>query len=225
MQDTIRTILEKLSLIESDAKITPVDVKPGLNAQQRAAPQMPALFKNRDISPVLSGSSDPQHPSQGYFVGGESAGQVTSEDLLSKQHNSLIDYLERIEADRQKPDSDLAAKPADRELGKRPRDRDILPRAAREDVTQEEPTVDTPAPVQQNPIMAETAVRTLALEDGSLLSIFGDDEQGFEIRRGERRLPSRFGSVDHAVMAVEMYRARRSAVTQDDSDQDYLEER
>jgi hypothetical protein len=224
MQHTIRTILEKLSLIESDSKLTPTDVQSGLNAQQRSVPQMPALFKNRDISPVLTSASDPQHPSQGYFVGGESAGQVTSEDLLSQQHNSLIDYLERIEADRQKPDSDLTSRPADRDLSQRPQDRDIVLRTAREDVTQEEPTVDTPAPVQQNPIMAETAARTLALEDGSLLSIFGDDDQGFEIRRGHRRLPSRFSSVDHAVMAVEMYRARRGSLGQDDSNQDYLEE-
>jgi hypothetical protein len=51
MQHTIRNILEKLSLIEGDAKITPADVKSGLNAQQRSVPQMPAISTRTRHSP------------------------------------------------------------------------------------------------------------------------------------------------------------------------------
>ena len=44
----------------------------GQNAQQKSVPQLPALFKPRDISPVL-GAPEKQHPTHDYFVGGESA--------------------------------------------------------------------------------------------------------------------------------------------------------
>jgi hypothetical protein len=44
----------------------------GQNAQQKSVPQLPALFKPKDISPVL-GAPEKQHPTHNYFVGGESA--------------------------------------------------------------------------------------------------------------------------------------------------------
>lgn len=47
----------------------------GQNAAQRSVPQLPAEFKPRDISPVL-GAPEKKHPTSGYFVGGESQGDV-----------------------------------------------------------------------------------------------------------------------------------------------------
>jgi len=47
-------------------------VAEGQDANQKSVPQLPALFKPRDISPVL-GAPEKQHPTHDYFVGGESA--------------------------------------------------------------------------------------------------------------------------------------------------------
>ena len=52
MNDDIANILNRLRMIESD--VTPVSVKKGLNKQQKSVPQLPALFKPENISPVLS---------------------------------------------------------------------------------------------------------------------------------------------------------------------------
>jgi hypothetical protein len=62
------------------------------------------------------------------------------------------------------------------------------------------------------------------MADGSCLECWGDDHQGYEIRHGEKKLPSRFRSLDDAGMAVKLYQARRQA-QQRNSDADYIEER
>ena len=48
MSNDIRDIIERLAVLEG--RITPTDVKHGLNQQQKSAKQLPALFKPRDIS-------------------------------------------------------------------------------------------------------------------------------------------------------------------------------
>jgi hypothetical protein len=65
---------------------------------------------------------------------------------------------------------------------------------------------------------------TFEMDDGKSLGCYGDDNQGYEIRHGERALPSRFKSLDDAGMAVKLYQARRQA-QQRDSNTDYIEER
>jgi hypothetical protein len=67
-------------------------------------------------------------------------------------------------------------------------------------------------------------VKIIQLEDGSCLECYGDDDSGFEIRHGDRVLPSRFQSMADAEMAVNMFRAHRGGQPQDSSD-DYLEEK
>jgi hypothetical protein len=51
--------------------------------------------------------------------------------------------------------------------------------------------------------------------------------QGYEIRNGERALPSRFRSLDDAGMAVKLYQARKKQQQRPEQDpsQDYIEER
>ena len=66
-------------------------------------------------------------------------------------------------------------------------------------------------------------VLAIAMEDGSSCELHGDDSSGYEIRRGGRALKTRFETVDHARMAVEMFNARRQ--TRDPEPQDYIEER
>ena len=78
MSDDIRSILERMSMLE--ASISPETVKSGLEAQQRGVPELPALFKPKNISTVLTARTDPKHPMAGYEVG-ESA--EMAEDVLS----------------------------------------------------------------------------------------------------------------------------------------------
>ena len=55
----IYNIVERLAILEG--RITPTNVKQGLNKQQKSVPQLPALFKPKHIS-VLGAKKDPEHP-------------------------------------------------------------------------------------------------------------------------------------------------------------------
>jgi len=67
---------------------------------------------------------------------------------------------------------------------------------------------------------------TFEMADGVTLECWGDDDTGYEIRHGEKTLPSRFKNMDDVGMAVKLYQARKrqQRPTQDLS-QDYIEER
>jgi hypothetical protein len=75
----------------------------------------------------------------------------------------------------------------------------------------------------QDPVLPESApVKTITLEDGVMLEIHGDQSRGFEVRCGGRGLATRFPNLDHAQMAVDLYRRRRQ---RRDASADYVEER
>jgi hypothetical protein len=94
-----------------------------------------------------------------------------------------------------------------------------------EDPTQYEPSgEDYVPPPTINPVMAEAGpVKTITLEDGTCLECYGDQVRGFEIRHLGRVLPSRFGSLDEADMAVRMFQAHRKNAARNSS-ADYIEE-
>lgn len=244
MTHDIRSILDRLATVEG--KLTPVSVKSGLNAQQKSVPQLPALFKPRDISPVLKSKRDPAHPMKGEFVGDSVEPRVPSlaetmqsveEDMLGKVKRDFVDYLERLE-DKNKIDKALVHK-AKQELE--------IEDPIEEDPTQSEPAgIAPPAPVQDpvlpendiedsevahdvdqtvmsQAVAAEQPVKTVAMEDGAVLEIYGDQGRGFEVRHSGRSLPTRFPNIDHADMAVKIFQKRRQQ--QRDLDQDYLEEK
>jgi len=71
---------------------------------------------------------------------------------------------------------------------------------------------------------SDTPAATFEMSDGLALECWGDDHQGYEIRHGEKTLPSRFRNLDDAGIAVKLYQARRRA-QQRNSDADYIEER
>lgn len=205
MSDDIRVILERMAALEAD--LTPVGVKQGLNKQQRGVPQLPALFKPKHIS-VLTNKTDPQHPMKNYFVGDseENTKQpveegAVEEDVLSKVKKGLTDYLKSIE-DEIRGDTDLKdRKPDTRELrGK-----------------------DDKAKDHELVVTVSHPVKTHTMEDGSSCEIHGDEKNGFVIRRGHRELPTRFGSLDEANMALEMFLARRPRPMVDATD-DYVDE-
>jgi hypothetical protein len=230
--DEIYSIMQRLALIEST--ITPDNVAKGLNAQQRSVPQMPALFKMPKQGPILGGNPNKKAPSAGYMVGSSESAEndeealeeaVASEDKLDRVKKSFADYLDSI-AD-EKKDTDLKDRVrVDRDLSKRPdKDASIIAKqivGVAEDPTEENPIIQMPTTLVQEPTYAESApVKTVALEDGRACEIHGDERAGFEIRHGGRAMKSRFKNLDQAQMALEMYQARQR---KQDLSADYIEE-
>jgi len=223
MSNDIRSILDRLATVEG--KLSP--------AQQKV-PQLPALFKPRGIK-ALGSKTDPAHPMDGYMVGDsieprktalEEAMAEIEEDMLSKVKRDLTTYLDKLEK-RVSIDRDLKDK--------------ALDAVERGDVEEE---IDTDPAAMQGPsdpgdtevahaaeLDAETTldapqapVATFEMADGAALECWGDDNSGYELRHGERALPSRFKNLDDAGMAVKLYQARQRA-QQRDSNTDYIEER
>jgi hypothetical protein len=196
----------------SEGEITPVTVKQGLNRQQQRARQMPAKFQPKKIS-VLDAKTDPPHPAQGLAVGAmeglESPNRLAEtmadieEDMLSRMRQDLNTYLDKL-ADRVADDG--------RRDHKRPK-RDKLGAKPQND----------PGLVTNHRIQAqETPARVMALEDGSLIEIYGDDSQGYEIRRGDRCISKRFPNLGLAETMLDLFQAHRTAHTEK---QDYLDEK
>lgn len=223
----IRSILDRLATVE-EGKLTPVTVKHGLNKQQKSVDQLPALFKPKDISPTLTKKPYQKHPMDGKLVGDsveptksplEEAMQEVEEDMLSKVKRSFVDYLERLE-DKNKIDAHLVRKAKDElDIANDP---DPENEEIEEDPTQQDFDIVPAQPPIENPTLAEAPVKTYAMEDGSMLECYGDEEQGFEIRHGERSLPTRFRNVNDADMAVKIFQKRNRTPQ---GNQDYIEEK
>ena len=226
MNHDIAKILDRLRVIESD--VLPVSVRHGLNKQQKSVPQLPALFKPENISPVL-GSDTQKKPLGKNMVGDSMTASALArhmseidEDMLSRVKQDLGQYLDYLEA---KKDDDIDNKKKRLVRQAAQQVQDLNPaKAGNQDEYSE----------TQEPMLSGTAmmtpvseyhkpVKVIQLEDGSCLECYGDDDRGFEIRLGGRVLPSRFRTLDEAEMAVEMFRAHRRGLPQDPSD-DYLEE-
>ena len=228
MNDDIGKILNRLRMIESD--VTPVSVKHGLNPQQKSVPQLPALFKPENISPVLTNQT--QKKPLGKNMVGDSKEPVAfarhmseiDEDMLSRVKQDLGQYLDYLEA---KKDNEIEDKKKHltQQAAKKVQDRNpAKPGDQQEYDETEEPMLSGTA--MMSPVSVgecNEPVKIIALEDGTCLECWGNDDSGFEIRHGGRVLPSRFGTLDEAEMAVEMFRAHRRGLPQDPSD-DYLEE-
>ena len=231
MSNDIRDIIERLAILEG--RITPVDVKHGLNADQKAVKQLPALFKPKDISPTLSKTPYQKHPMDGWLVGEEEdeeadkevieEAKVEEEKLLDKVRKSLTDYLASVQDD--KEDSDIKEKKKDdSDLGVKAVAKDLIAKvnAIKEDPTEEDPVVQAGTTPLQNPSYAESAcVKSVMLENGAVFEIHGNEHTGFEIRHGNRNMKSKFKNIDEAASAIEMFRARQK---KNNESQDYIEE-
>jgi hypothetical protein len=128
---------------------------------------------------------------------------VTAEDKLAQIKKSFTDYLKSIE-DEVRQDRELTKPAKDRELSKPAKNRDLI--------TQEHGTN----------LPESAAVKTMAMEDGRMCEIHGNERDGFEIRHEGRCMPRKFDKLDHAVIALEMYLARRGRSK--DMSADYLDE-
>jgi hypothetical protein len=243
MSDPIYDIIKRLSLVEG--KTTPVNVKHGLNKQQQGVPQLPALFKPRNISPTLTKKPYQKHPADGYMVGDsvdsrkpalEEAMQEVEEDMVSRVKGQFADYLEKLEKEN-KLDSHLVNKAKrDLEIGDDEEvdenatwDQDVQPIGDPADTEvahgiEDHIAADVAAPAAPMSAVSESPAKTYTLEDGTCLKAYGDDESGYEVRHGQRKLPTRFPRIDHADMAVKLFQKRRQSAQQDQN-QDYIEEK
>ena len=232
MSNDIRSILDRLATVEGR-----------LSPAQQKVPQLPALFKPRHIR-ALGAKTDPAHPMDGYMVGDsveprrtalEEAMAEIEEDMLSKVKKDLTQYLDRLEK-KVSISRDLKDKAVD-----------AVEKGQAEEEVEEEIDTD-PAAMQgpSDPLDTETAHNvelgvadklnapqapqapqaTFEMADGIALECWGNDDSGYELRHGEKRLPSRFKSLDDAGMAVKLYQARkRQPRPEQDLSQDYIEER
>jgi len=239
MTDPIYGIIERLALIEG--KTTPVNVRHSLNKQQQGVPQLPALFKPNNISTTLTKKPYQAHPMDGYMVGENSlaeAMQEVEEDMVSRVKGQFRDYLEKLEKEN-KLDSHLVRKAKhDLKIGD---DGEVDEQEVKENATWDSDVqpIGDPADTEvahgvEDHIAAAVAApaepmseygapaRTYTLEDGTCLEAYGDDESGYEVRHGERSLPTRFPRIDHADMAVKLFQRRRQ---RQDQSQDYIEEK
>jgi hypothetical protein len=223
----IYSIVDRLRVLEE-----------GLDKNQRSVNQLSATFKPRTVA-VLTAKTDPKNPMAGKLVGGSESVEddrepveeaVANEDILEKVKRSFTDFIKSVESEIK--DSDIKDKKhEDTDIKEKKReDRDLIARVkpVAEDPTEQEPVtsiapiVEPQAPVQ-NPTYAESAaVKTVTMEDGNVFEIHGNERDGFEIRREGRGMRSRFENLNHAVMALEMFQARRRKA---DESQDYMEEK
>jgi len=233
MSNDIRDIIQRLATVEGR-----------LSPAQQKVPQLPALFKPRHIR-ALGAKTDPAHPMDGYMVGDsveprrtalEEAMAEIEEDMISKVKKDLTTYLDKLEK-KVAVSRDLKDKAVD-----------AVEKGQAEEEVEEEIDTD-PAAMQgpSDPLDTETAhyieagitdklnapqapqapQATFEMADGTSIECHGDDNQGYELRRGDKTLPSRFKNLDDAGMAVRLYQARKQKQqrpTQDLS-QDYIEER
>ena len=196
----IYSIVERLRILEE-----------GLNTNQRSVNQLGATFKPKTVA-VLSAKKDPKNPMAGKLVGGCEESEetdeepldeaVANEDVLEKVKKSFNDYLKSV-ADEVKQDSDIKDKTNnDTDLKSKDKtDRDLI--------------------AKENLEVEETGpVKTITNECG-LWEVHGDEQSGFEIRYGNRQLPTRFKKLHEAELALEMFNARQR---KHNEAQDYIDE-
>lgn len=214
MSNDIQDILKKLTLLEGGI-VSPALPKKGLDKQQKSVNQMPALFKSKNISPVLNGQPTyKKHPAAGKFVGGESKDtycdacdrlesecvcdskdcditRPQNEDVLTTVRLGLNDYLKNIE---QELDPDRA----------------LINKAKQE--------------IQRPAVEKLLPIKTIKTHDGKELRIHGNEADGFIIKVNERPMRHRYDSLDEATMACEMYCNHRKDREMQEMGKDYVDE-
>ena len=246
MSSDIRDIIRRLQDLE-EGKITPTTIKQGLNKQQKSVPQLPALFKPKHIS-VLGADKDPQHPMKGMAVGANESRLAEAmaeieEDMVSKVRKDLNAYLDQLS--KKNPDDGRRDKDSTPELdklsAKQRQYRDMIEKAvnaisAAEEVEEElaendyelnEPETDHAAMDNVDAKLAQPQqpIKVMEIDGGAKFEIHECDNGEYEIRHNGRPLKSRFGSVDDADMAVQLFQAHRAKKAKQDLSQDYIEER
>lgn len=216
----IYSIVERLRILEE-----------GLDKNQRSVNQLSATFRPKTVA-VLTAKKDPKNPMAGKLVGSDESVERDetmleadmAEDVLEKVKKSFTDFIKQAEQsidkevqEKKKEDTDLKKKDA-QDRGLKAKEHPV----AEDPTTQEIPGTTMTSPPVINPTYGESApVKSVALHDGMICEIHGNERDGFEIRRGDRSLPTRFKNMSQAEMALEMFMAR---LKKQDESQDYLDE-
>ena len=214
----IYSIVERLRILEE-----------GLDKNQRSVNQLGATFKPKTVA-VLTAKTDPKNPMAGKLVGGceeseELEEAAVAEDVLEKVKKSFADYLSNI-ADEIKTDTDLKDKKQD--------DTDIKAKDTKDKTLVAKQTEDSelgsalsgviPAAQPEGEpgvSMKESAAVKIITNECGLWEVHGDETTGFEIRHGNKKLPTRFKNLDEAELALEMFNARQRKRNEA---QDYIDE-
>jgi Mg2+ and Co2+ transporter CorA len=217
--NNIYSIVERLRVLEE-----------GLDKNQRSVNQLSATFKPKTVA-VLTAKQDPKNPMAGKLVGSsesvekDKALQETdmSEDVLDQVKKSFTDFIKSVEDKIE--DSDIKEKKhEDSDLKKKEKKHhDLVDKknSVSEDPTQFEPSSGNETG-ETYPVTPESkAIKTVAVGNDMICEIHGNEQDGFEIRRGQRSLPTRFKDLTQAEMALEMYMTR---IKKQDESQDYLDE-
>ena len=165
--------------------------------QQMAKAQKTLAMMGWEIGPDESGDDD-----AGVYV--YRIGDEDGRDTIAFAHSDLVQAYNEL-------DEEIDTDPAAMQGPSDPGDTEVA-HAAELDVADKLSAPQAP-------------VATFEMDDGTSIECHGDDNSGYEIRNGERALPSRFRSLDDAGMAVKLYQARKRQAQQRNSDADYIEER
>ena len=243
MSHDIRQILQRLSAVE-EGKLSPVSVKQGLTQQQDHVPQLPALFKPKNIS-VLGAAKDPEHPMKGYAVGANESRLAErmadiEEDMVSRVKRDLTHYLDQL--DKKSHDDgqrDYETPELDRLAKKEKIDRDLIQKAvdaidrrqAEEDLDENDYDLTEPETVHAIQDKADTMatqpqqpVQVMEIANGKMFEVYQMDEGHFEIHHQGQPLRTKFKSQDDADIALKLFKHRHDQ-TQRNSSADYIEER
>jgi hypothetical protein len=210
----IYTIVERLRVLEE-----------GLNKNQKSVNQLSATFKPKTVA-VLTAKTDPKNPLAGKMVGGceeseELDEAAVAEDILEKVKRSFTDFVKEIEdiqdsdlKDKKHDDTDIKAKDT--------KDRTLVAKEESELGSALSGVIPAAQPAGEPGVSMKesTAVKTITNECG-LWEVHGDEHSGFEIRHGNRKLPTRFRNLDEAELALEMFNARQR---RRDEAADYIDE-
>jgi hypothetical protein len=224
---------QQKSVGQLPALFKPTNISPTLSK--------PPYQKNPLAGKLVGDSVEPQKSPL------EEAMQEVEEDMISKVKQNFADYLEKLEkqnhldshlvkkakhdldiGDDQVVDEQDEEDAADHEeVEEATWDADVAPIGDPADTEvahgiEDHLAADVAAPAAPMSAVSESPARTYTLEDGTCLECWGDDESGYEVRHGERKLPTRFPRIDHADMAVKLFQKRRQ---KQDQSQDYIEER
>jgi hypothetical protein len=217
----IYSIVERLRVLEE-----------GLDKNQRSVNQLSATFRPKTVA-VLTAKKDPKNPMAGKLVGGDESVEREeamleadmAEDVLAKVEKSFKDFIKQ--AEEQIKDTDIKEKKREDTDLKNKDAKDRTLKVKDQPVAEDPTTQETPGPTMTsapviNPTYGESApIKSVALNDGMICEIHGNERDGFEIRRGTRSLPTRFKNMAQAELALEMFLARQR---KRDESQDYLDE-
>lgn len=259
MSDSIYKIIERLALIEGKTTPTTVKhglnqqqkgvpQLPSLFKPKKiTALGAPTDPKHPAAGYMVGGeSAEPKRPSLGEAM------QAVEEEMLSKVKNDLKSYLAQLD-DRYADDGqrERSTPELDKLTKKEKIDRDLVRKAvdavekAEEQVEEGDDygtagtaPMDSEAghalglkaqQVLDQPIAPVGPTESVS-EDSAVFEIHGNDSCGYEIRRGNRALPTRFPRRDHAEMAIQLFKNRHKPVmptepVEQDLSQDYIEER